>query len=65
MDEAEIIKATLNNTIARYAKKVHEYEVEVANLTAQVVLLQSQLESSVVPPQVSVEALEKESKNNK
>lgn len=65
MDEAEIVKATLNNTIARYAKKVQEYEVEVANLTAQVVLLQSQLENSIVLPQSSIDAIEQESKNDK
>jgi hypothetical protein len=50
MDEVEILKATLNNTIARYAKKTQEYEVEIANMTAQIVLLQSQLENSFLLP---------------
>ena len=45
MDEAEIIAATLNNTIARNAKTVQSLEIEIANLTAEVIRLQKQLES--------------------
>ena len=45
MEEAEIIAATLNNTIARYAKTVQGLEVEIANLTAEVIRLQKQLEA--------------------
>ena len=45
MEEAEIIAATLNNTIARHAKNVQGLEVEIANLTAEVIRLQKQLEA--------------------
>lgn len=44
MDDVEIIKITLNNTIARHSKIVQAYEVEIANLTSQIVLLQSKLQ---------------------
>jgi predicted RNase H-like nuclease (RuvC/YqgF family) len=50
MDEAEIIAATLNNTIARNAKTVHSLEIEIANLTAEVIRLQRQLESIKTQP---------------
>lgn len=45
MDEAEVIAATLNNTIARHAKTFQSLEIEIANLTAEVIRLQKQLES--------------------
>ena len=45
MEEAEIIAATLNNTISRHAKNVQGLEVEIANLTAEVIRLQKQLEA--------------------
>lgn len=45
MEEAEIIAATLNNTIARNAKTVQSLEIEIANLTAEVIRLQAQLKS--------------------
>lgn len=46
MEEAEIIAATLNNTIARNAKTVQSLEIEIANLTAEIIRLQRQLEST-------------------
>jgi predicted RNase H-like nuclease (RuvC/YqgF family) len=46
MDEAEIIAATLNNTIARNARTVQALEIEIANLTAEVIRLQRQIEST-------------------
>jgi hypothetical protein len=46
MDEISVLTATLNNTIARSAKIVQAYEVEIANLTAEIVRLQSQIEES-------------------
>lgn len=45
MEEAEIIAATLNNTIARHAKYVQSLEIEIANLTAEVIRLQKQAET--------------------
>ena len=44
MDNSEILEATLNATIQRFAQKTQNYEVEIANLTAQVIMLQSQVE---------------------
>ncbi len=46
MEEVEIIAATLNNTIARHAKTVQGLEVEIANLTAEIIRLQRQIEST-------------------
>jgi len=45
MEEVEVIAATLNNTIARYTKNVQSLEIEIANLTAEIIRLQSQLEA--------------------
>lgn len=45
MDEKEVLLATLNSTIARTSKLVQTYEVEIANLTAEVIKLQTQIES--------------------
>ena len=61
MDDLEVIKATLNNTIARHSKIIQAYEVEIANLTAQVVFLQSKFEEAN-DSQVSFEEVE-DSKN--
>ena len=44
MDDVEVLKATLNNTIARNARLVQDYEVQIANMTAEVIRLQMQLE---------------------
>lgn len=46
MDEVEVLTATLNNTIARNAKNVHSLEIEIANLTAEIIRLQKQLEKN-------------------
>ena len=56
MEEAEIIAATLNNTIARNAKTVQSLEIEIANLTAEVIRLQKQLEAVNATTKVSKEA---------
>jgi hypothetical protein len=44
MDESEVLIQTLNNTIGRHMRAVQNYEIEIANLTAEVVRLQSQLQ---------------------
>ena len=44
MEEAEIIAATLNNVIARNSKTVQSLEIEIANLTAEIIRLQNQVE---------------------
>lgn len=53
MEEAEIIAATLNNTIARYAKNIQGLEIEIANLTAEVIRLQKQLEATTQAAKVT------------
>ena len=53
MEEAEIIAATLNNTIARYAKNVQGLEIEIANLTAEIIRLQKQLEATTKTAKVT------------
>jgi hypothetical protein len=40
----EYITKTLNNVLTRHAKVVHGYEVEIANLTAEVYRLQAEVE---------------------
>lgn len=45
MDEVEILKATLNNTIQRNVRTMQNYEVEIANLTAEIVRLSAEVES--------------------
>lgn len=56
MEEAEIIAATLNNTIARNAKTVQSLEIEIANLTAEIIRLQRQLESVNTATKVNKDA---------
>lgn len=46
MDDAEILTATLNNTLQRQSRITQSYEVEIANMTAEIVKLQSQLETA-------------------
>lgn len=46
MDDAEILTATLNNTLQRQSRITQSYEVEIANMTAEIVKLQSQLEAA-------------------
>lgn len=45
MDDVEILSATLNNTIQRNSKITQNYEVEIANLTAEIIKLRSQLDA--------------------
>ena len=43
MDDIEVVTQTLNHTLQRHARIVQNYEVEIANLTAEIVRLQGQL----------------------
>jgi hypothetical protein len=45
MDDKEVLTATLNNTLQRYGRSVQNYEIEIANLTAELVRLKSRLET--------------------
>jgi len=40
----EYVTKTLNNVLQRHSKVVHGYEVEIANLTAEIYRLQGELE---------------------
>jgi predicted nucleic acid-binding Zn-ribbon protein len=44
MDEVQILTQTLHATIQRAAQKAQNYEIEVVNLTAEILKLQSELE---------------------
>lgn len=48
MDDAEVLTATLNNTLQRQARITQSYEVEIANMTAEIVRLKAQLEELTV-----------------
>lgn len=44
MDESEIIASVLNNSISRHTKSIQSYEIEIANLMAEVLRLQKRVE---------------------
>jgi peptidoglycan hydrolase CwlO-like protein len=44
MTNEQLLQETLNSTLQRIGKKVVEYEAEVANLTAQIMILNSQID---------------------
>ena len=45
MDDLQVITQTLNNALQRHLRTVGNYEVEIANLTADVIRLQDQVET--------------------
>lgn len=49
MDELEVVTKTLNSTIQRHGRVVQAYEVEIANMTAELLRLQDQMEKNVQP----------------
>lgn len=46
MDDNEVLTATLNSTIQRHARAIQNYEIEIANLTAELVRARVALESA-------------------
>lgn len=54
MTNEEILQRTLNATLDRLGKQATAYEVEIANLNAQLIVLNSQLEmlSKTIKPNV-------------
>jgi hypothetical protein len=44
MDETEVLTQTLNNTLQRHARVVQGYEVEIANITAELFRLQATIQ---------------------
>jgi hypothetical protein len=45
MINEQVLQQTLNVTLDRFSKQTMSYEVEIANLNAQIIILNSQLES--------------------
>jgi predicted RNase H-like nuclease (RuvC/YqgF family) len=45
MNNEEVLQKTLSATLERLGKQATAYEVEIANLNAQIIMLNSQLES--------------------
>lgn len=43
MDEVQIVTQTLNNVLQRHAKQTANYEIEITNLTAEVIKLQNEV----------------------
>jgi predicted nucleic acid-binding Zn-ribbon protein len=43
MTNEQVLQETLSNTLQRIGKKTVEYESEIANLSAQVIILTSQI----------------------
>jgi hypothetical protein len=43
MDDVEVLKNVLVNTIARLSKSVQSYETEIANMAAEIFRLQSEV----------------------
>lgn len=43
MDDIEVVTQTLNSTLQRHARVVQGYEVEIANMTAEIIRLKSQV----------------------
>jgi hypothetical protein len=46
MDDVTVLTQTLNTTLQRHARVVQGYEVEIANMTAELIRLQAQVEES-------------------
>lgn len=44
MDDVTVLTETLNSTLNRFAQKSQNYEVEIANLTAEVIRLRAEVE---------------------
>jgi hypothetical protein len=47
MDEVTILTQTLNNTLQRHARATQAHEVEIANMTAEIIRLQARIDSLV------------------
>jgi ribosome-associated protein YbcJ (S4-like RNA binding protein) len=45
MSENDVAINTLNSTLQRHAKVVHGYEVEIANMTAEIYRLKQEIEA--------------------
>lgn len=43
-DDAEILRVTLSNTIQRFSKIIANYEIEIANMTSEIIKLNSMID---------------------
>lgn len=43
MDEIDILTQTLNSVIQRNIKLIHAYEIEITNMTAEIIRLQKRI----------------------
>jgi hypothetical protein len=44
MDDLNVVTQTLNSTLQRHARVAQGYEVEIANMTAEIIRLKDQVE---------------------
>ena len=44
MDDVEVLTETLNSTLQRHSRIAQNYEIEIANLTAEIVRLRGKVE---------------------
>ena len=44
MDDVDVLPATLNNTLQRHSRLAQNYEIEIANMTAEILRLKAQVE---------------------
>jgi cell division protein FtsB len=56
MDDVTVLTETLNSTLNRFAQQRQNYEVEVANLTAEVIRLRAEVEELKNPKDVKADA---------
>lgn len=64
MDEVQILTQTLHATIQRASQKAQNYEIEVINLTAEILKLQSEIESKDAEIEVLREYVNRTSTQN-
>ena len=43
MDEVDIVTQTLDRVIQRHMKVIHAYEIEITNMTAEIIRLQKNI----------------------
>lgn len=54
MDDVEVLTATLNNTLQRHSRLAQNYEIEIANMTAEILRLKSQVAQQEGSPKKSI-----------
>lgn len=54
MDDVEVLTATLSNTLQRHSRLAQNYEIEIANMTAEILRLKSQVAQQEGSPKKSI-----------